>query len=124
MIDYTLTRHCLHLVDSYRVPRWRMRSELKEIRDHGTFFDDVAEQFGPARLSLVFKRSLFSLKMEWLCHNTLYRLGIQRDRTKDADLDYPCDRPEWQYIACGIGVTILELLLLAGIVWALVSIIR
>lgn len=113
MIDYTLTRHCLHLVDSYRVPRWRMRSELKYIRRRGQWTQ-----------SLVFKRSLFSLKMEWLCHNTLYRLGIQRDRTKDADLDNPCDRPEWQYIACGIGVTILELLLLAGIVWALVSIIR
>ena len=116
MIDYTLTSHCLHLVDSYRVPRWRMRGELKEIRQRA--------QLSSGLPSLVFKRSLFSLKMEWLCHNTLYRLGIQRDRTKDADLDNPCDRPEWQYIACGIGVTILELLLLAGIVWALVSIIR
>lgn len=114
MIDYTLTRHCLHLVDSYRVPRWRMRRELKQIRATAS----------PTLPSLVWKRSFFSLKMEWLCHNTLYRLGIQRDRTKDADLDNPCDRPEWQYIACGIGVTILELLLLAGIVWALVSIIR
>ena len=120
MIEYTLTEDNLHLCDSYRVRRWKMRGVLKRIKYDGQLSD--AE--GPAIFSRVWTRSLFSLKQEWLCHNTLYWLGIQRDRTKDADLDYPCDRPEWQYIACGIGVTILELLLLAGIVWALVSIIR
>ena len=119
MIDYTLTIDNLHLFDSYRVPRWKMRGVLEDIKKNGR----CLHQKYPASFSQVFKRSFFSLKMEWLCHNTLYWLGIQRDLTKDADLDYPCDRSEWQYIACGIGVTVLELAVLAGIVWALISII-
>lgn len=47
------------------------------------------------------QRSDLSLKMEWATHNFLYRLNIKRERTKDVDLNYPCDKPEWLYIVCG-----------------------
>lgn len=47
------------------------------------------------------KRTDFSLKMEWAVHCFLYRLGIKRARTKDVDLDYPCDKAEWLYKLIG-----------------------
>lgn len=49
----------------------------------------------------VFKRSRYSLKMEWAVHNLLYRLGLYRDRTKDVDLNYP-NNLEWLYIILGL----------------------
>lgn len=39
--------------------------------------------------SILNHRSMFSMKMEWATHKMLYKLGIQRDRTKDLDLDWP-----------------------------------
>lgn len=54
----------------------------------------------------VFERSLFSLKMEWICHNFLHGIGYARERTKDVDLDNPADHPEWMYIVCGLLVWI------------------
>ena len=73
--------------------KWQMRRQLKLVRD----FAEPGE-------TIVFERSIFSLKMEWICHKFLYRVGYERERTKDADLDNPCDRPEWQYIICGLLV--------------------
>lgn len=112
MMDYTLTRNNLHLCDSYKVRRWRMRRELKAIKAAAI----------PGQ-TIVFRRSLFSLQMEWLCHNTLYWLGIQRDRTKDADLDNPCDHPEALYIAAGLAVTIAELAVVFATVYGLLCLI-
>ena len=111
-MEYTLTRNNLHLCSSYQVRRWKMRGVLKEIK--------AAAMPGQ---TIVFRRSLFSLQMEWLCHNTLYWLGIQRDRTKDADLDNPCDRPEWQYVAGGLAVTAAELAAVAALVWGILCLI-
>ena len=72
-----------------------MRKELKAVRqsaiDSGT--DTV-----------VFDRCLTSLKLEWICYNFLYMIGYERERTKDCDLDNPCDHPEWMYIVGGIAV--------------------
>lgn len=102
MIDYTLDEHNLHIKDSYKVRRWKMRRELEWVRDN----DQTATE--------VFNRSIFSLKMEWVSHNALYFLGYQRERTKDADLDNPCDHPEWMYKLAGIGVTVLEIGLVAA----------
>ena len=92
-IIYDLTYNCLHLCNSYRVHKWQMRSILREIKDKTM----------PGQ-TLVFERSLFSLKMEWICHNFLYNIGYERERTRSADLDNPCDRPEWEYIVCGLLV--------------------
>lgn len=116
MLNYTISRHNLHILDSYKVCRFKMRSILKEIRDKN--------RKRPKNLqSLVFDRSLFSLKMEWIAHNALYFIGYQRERTKDVDLDNPCDRPEWQYKLAGIGVTIVEIAVVAAIVYGLIKII-
>lgn len=52
----------------------------------------------------IFLRSDFSLKMEWAVHNFCYRVGYERERTKDCDFDLPCDRPEWVYGLVGILV--------------------
>lgn len=91
--DYALLYHDLVLYDSYKTRKWDMRFVLRTIRNGAT----------PGETE-VFKRSLFSMKMEWICHNFLYRVGYERERTKDVNLDYPCDRPEWQYIVCGLLV--------------------
>jgi len=115
MLNYTITRHNLHILDSYKVCRFKMRSILKGIR--------AQNRKRPKNLqSLVFDRSLFSLKMEWIAHNALYFIGYKRDHTKDVDLDNPCDRPEWQYELAGIGVTIAELLVVAAIIYGLIKI--
>jgi len=95
MIEYELTRNNLHIPDSYRVRKWNMKKTLRTIK----------ESAKPGQ-TIVFRRSFFSLKMEWICHNFLYGIGYKRDRTKDTDLDNPCDRPEWQYIVCGLLVWI------------------
>ena len=92
--EYRLGFNCLLIFDSYKVRKWNMRKVLKWIREVNT------------KETMVFDRSIFSLKMEWICHNFLYKLGIERERTKDVDLDNPCDRPEWQYIVCGLLVWI------------------
>lgn len=95
MPEYTVGPDNINIVDSYKVRKWHMRSVLKNIkRDHG---DETN----------VFERSMFSLKMEWICHNFLYNIGYQRERTKDVDLDNPSDHPEWMYIVCGMLVWIL-----------------
>lgn len=108
MVEYTLTENNLHIVDSYKVRKWNMRKELNYIKNNDP------------TLNIVFVRCTTSLILEWICHNFLYRIGYQRERTKDADLDNPCDHPEWMYIACGIGIIALELLALIGLVWLFV----
>lgn len=92
MPNYHLGYTCLTVYDSYKVHKRDMRRILKTIRKEETI------------QTTVFLRSLFSLKMEWICHNFLYGIGYERDRTKDVDMDNPCDRPEWQYIVCGLLV--------------------
>lgn len=91
--EYDCTKTCVTIYDSYKVRKWNMYAVLRHIRVEC-----------PSETTDVFKRSLFSLKMEWICHNFLYNVGYQRDRTKDVDLDNPCDHPEWEYIVCGLLV--------------------
>ena len=94
MPTYNVAGRCVTIYDSYQVRKWNMREVLRRIKK------DNQEQTN------VFERSLFSLKMEWICHKFLYGIGDQRERTRDVDLDNPCDRPEWQYIVCGLLVWI------------------
>lgn len=81
----------IHIEDSYNYPKSEMIPELEAIK----VYHPECE---------VFKRSMFSLKCEWITHNALYALGLWKDRTKDVDLDYPCDKPEWVYMVLGILV--------------------
>ena len=91
MIDYTITDDNLNIPDSHKVSKFKIMGILKQIKkDHPE--------------SHVFDRCLSSLYLEWICHNFLYEIGYQRERTKDTDLDNPCDHPEWEYIVCGILV--------------------
>lgn len=93
MVRYNISKdgRVLTIYESYKTPKKEMYSILDKIR-----FDEGMKP--------IFERSNFSLKCEWIFHNFLYNIGILRDRTKDADLDNPCDRPEWVYKVCGILV--------------------
>lgn len=42
----------------------------------------------------LWKRSIGSLRREWAAHVLAYNLGIKRDKTADADLDY---EPKWYH---------------------------
>lgn len=85
-----MTANCLTIYNSWKAHKCQMRSILEQIKKECTVATEV------------WKRSFFSMKMEWICHNFLYSVGYEKDRTRDVDLDNPCDRPEWQYIICGI----------------------
>lgn len=87
-MKYTITDTNLHIEDSYTVSKRMMDLHL-----------DVIRQWHPD--SNVWKRSMFSLQMEWCVHNALYGLGLWRSHTKDVDLDYPCNKPEWVYEVLG-----------------------
>lgn len=89
-IIYRATPDCVTIYDSYEVHKWQMRRALKGIRD------------AEPECRVFEHRSLFSMKMEWIAHNFLYLIGYERERTKDVDLDYPCDHPEWEYIIAGL----------------------
>lgn len=95
MICYKLTENVLTIYDCYKTHKWNMRGELKRVK----------ESAAPGETK-VFERSIFSLKIEWICHKFLYMINYKRGQTKDADLDNPSDRPEWMYIVCGLLVWI------------------
>lgn len=44
----------------------------------------------------VWRRSMRSLKAEWMVHNACYRLHILRSHTADVDLNYP-NHAAWIY---------------------------
>ena len=93
MPDYVVVWRCVSIFDSYKVRKCTMRRVLKNIRKADGDNTNVFKN-----------RSLFSLKMEWICHNFLYNIDYQRWRTEDCDLDYPADHPEWLYCLCGFLV--------------------
>ena len=78
----------LTIFNSYKYPKSWFRPVLQEIKDA---YPDMK----------IFERSMCSLVNEWATHNALYALGYQRERTKDVDLDNPCDHPEWMYDIIG-----------------------
>ena len=73
-VDTTSDNTCIY--DSYRIKRVSdMRGVL--LRTQGLVSEDMA----------IYKRSINSMIREWRVHNLLYSLGIQKDRTKDVDLN-------------------------------------
>ena len=88
-MKYEITTNNLHIEDSYQVSKKDMLSTLTYIK---AFHPD----------SRVWERTMRSLRAEWIVHNALYRLHLYRTRTKDVDLDQPCDRPEWVYILLSV----------------------
>lgn len=91
MIYYKITDTNLHIYDSHTVGKFNMMGCLKDIKKQHPE-------------SHVFDRCLSSLYLEWICHNFLYEIGYQRERTGSVDLDTPCDHPEWMYIVGGMIV--------------------
>lgn len=88
-MKYIITKHNLHIEDSYKLKKKEIKSTLEEIKSINSD-------------SLIWERSMFSLVMETVAHKVLYKLGLWKNRTKDVDLDNPCDKPEWLYIIIGI----------------------
>ena len=75
--DYTITDNDIHLYNSYRISKREFEPTLKEIQDDNP------------DTTVVLNRSIPDMKYEWAVHNFLYNLGIERDRTKDTDLEWP-----------------------------------
>lgn len=90
-INVIICDNCLHIEDSYKVSKHEMDAII----------DAMYEEFPDIEL---WNRNRFSMYCEWVVHNFLFNIGVQRARTKDVDIDYPCDKPEWVYILLGILV--------------------
>ena len=74
--NYTVTPNNIHMESSFEISKEDFESELKTLR----------EQYPD---SLVWNRSMESLKREWAAHNALHAMGIARKQTAHADLNWP-----------------------------------
>lgn len=88
MVRYTITQDDLVIFDCYKEKKERFEKDLNSIKAIHPKSD-------------VWLRSMKSLKYEWAVHAFCYNIHFMRQQTKDADLNYPCDLPEWIYIAIG-----------------------
>lgn len=88
----TIAFNNIHIEDSCNLTKKELRYIIGYLQEH---YPDIP---------VIRHRSRYSLLTEAATHNALYALGIQRERTKDCDLDYPCDKPAWLY--CIIGTLI------------------
>ena len=82
-MTYTISDNCLQISDSYRYSKHDMISSLNLIKARYPHSD-------------IWKRSMNSLRAEWIVHNACYRLHILRSHTADVDLNYP-NRFTWSY---------------------------
>lgn len=98
IVRYDLSVGNLHIFDSYQYPG----------KDFRTILSDIKFQNPGAFL---FKaRCICGMCLEWATHNFLYKIGYQRERTQDVDLDYP---QKWYY---KIGYSVIGVLVYP-IVW-------
>ena len=74
--NHTVTRNNIHLESSFTISKEDFERELKALR----------EQYPD---SLVWNRSVRSLKHEWAAHNAMHAMGIARRQTAHADLNWP-----------------------------------
>lgn len=82
LVRYSLTTSNLHIDNSWKIPGRDFREILNHIKN--------AE-----RDPFLFKtRNIRGMCLEWATHNFLYKIGFQRERTQDVDLDYP---QKWYY---------------------------
>ena len=75
-IDYTISPDNIHLESSFRVSKDDFESELVAMRERHPE-------------SLVWNRSFESLKREWAVHNAFHAMGIARNQSAHADLNWP-----------------------------------
>ena len=74
--NFTVSPNNIHMESSFEISKEDFESELKALR----------EQYPD---SLVWNRSMDSLKREWAAHNALHAMGIARKQTAHADLNWP-----------------------------------
>ena len=74
--NFTVSPNNIHMESSFEISKDDFESELKTLR----------EQYPD---SLVWNRSMDSLKREWAAHNALHAMGIARKQTAHADLNWP-----------------------------------
>lgn len=82
-MTYIISDNCLQICDSYLYSKRDMISSLNLIKKRYPHSD-------------IWKRSMRSLREEWIVHNACYRLHILRSHTADVDLNYP-NRFTWAY---------------------------
>lgn len=74
-MKYKILGNRVKLIDSHLVKKADFSLELKKIRN-----------LHPS--CPLWARSEMSIRMEWSSHNLAYLLGINRNKTKDADLNF------------------------------------
>ena len=75
-MDYEVSANNIKLKSSYEVGKDDFERELAVIREQHPD-------------SLVWNRSIDSLKREWAAHNAFHALGLVRKQTADTDLNWP-----------------------------------
>ena len=75
-MDYDVSSNNIKLKSSFEVSKDDFERELAAIRE---MHPD----------SLVWNRSIDSLKREWAAHNAFHALGLVRKQTADTDLNWP-----------------------------------
>ena len=74
--EFIVSLNNIHLESSFRVRKDDFESELEAMRERHPE-------------SLVWNRSIDSLKREWAAHNAFHAMGIFRSRTGHMDLNWP-----------------------------------
>ena len=75
-MQYNITPTNIQLKSSFKVKKADFERELLAMREAHPE-------------SLVWNRSIKSLKREWAAHNAFHALGVFRTNTADVDLDWP-----------------------------------
>ena len=75
-MDYEVSSNNIQLKSSFEVSKDDFERELAVIREQHPD-------------SLVWNRSIDSLKREWAAHNAFHALGLVRKQTADTDLNWP-----------------------------------
>ena len=75
-MDYDVSSNNIKLKSSFEVSKDDFERELAVIREQHPD-------------SLVWNRSIDSLKREWAAHNAFHALGLVRKQTADTDLNWP-----------------------------------
>ena len=75
-MQYNITPTNIQLKSSFQVKKDDFERELLAMREAHPE-------------SLVWNRSIKSLKREWAAHNAFHALGVFRTKTADVDLDWP-----------------------------------
>ena len=75
-MDYEVSANNIQLKSSFEVSKDDFERELAVIREQHPD-------------SLVWNRSIDSLKREWAAHNAFHALGLVRKQTADTDLNWP-----------------------------------